>query len=133
MFDWNVTSYEYTYFYTMKIIIWTLSTYYISLSGTSPQGQCSKHNNKVTEQGIDSIKIKTFLRSIQWNHFPQVGSTKNLKHKAGGGNVKVYFCFLGDHDGNFGTAAHVNLLSGGNIEVYFFVFWVIMIAMFRQQ
>ena len=42
-----------------------------------------------------------------------------MKHKAGGGNVKVYFCFLGDHDGNFGTAAHVYLLSGGNIEVYF--------------
>ena len=73
----------------------------------------------MSKLGIDSIKIKTYLRSIQWNHFPQVGSTKNLKHKAGGGNVKVCFCVLGDHDGNFGTAAHVYLLSGGNIEVYF--------------
>ena len=41
-------------------------------------------------------KTKTNLKWIQCNHFPQVGSTKNLKHRAGGGNVKVYFCVLSD-------------------------------------
>ena len=64
-----------------------------------------------------------------------------MKHKAGGGNVKVYFCILGDHDGNFGTAAHVYLLSGGNIEVYFCILGdydsnvqaAMMISMLREH
>ena len=74
-------------------------------------------------------KTKTNLKWIQCNHFPQVGSTKNLKHKAGGGNVKVYFLCTGW----WRCTMHMYFNYLKAMLRYIFVFWVIMMAMFRQQ